>query len=116
MTEYYCSCCDKKFVPRDWTFIIRDGKRLIHLHQDCVLVLSGGWRIESVEEKCEVTRENDVLFSILGSIIYYKPGVIIIHREDGPAIEHLGGRKEWFLEGNSYVKENYTAEMRRRNK
>lgn len=31
------------------------------------------------------------------------------HREDGPAIEHEDGHKEWFLNGVSYSEEEFNA-------
>jgi hypothetical protein len=37
------------------------------------------------------------------------------HREDGPALEYVDGRKYWYLEGVEYTKSGHKAEMKRRN-
>lgn len=33
-------------------------------------------------------------------------GTSVRHREDGPAIEHLDGRKEWYYEGKRLPSQN----------
>jgi hypothetical protein len=38
-----------------------------------------------------------------------------LHREDGPALEYVDGRKYWYLEGVEYTKYGHKAEMKRRN-
>ena len=35
----------------------------------------------------------------------------VLHREDGPAREFRTGRKEWWLNGDQYSKEQYTLMM-----
>jgi hypothetical protein len=37
-----------------------------------------------------------------------------LHREDGPAVESVDGRKSWYLEDVMYSKSEYKAEMERR--
>jgi hypothetical protein len=36
------------------------------------------------------------------------------HREDGPAIEIIDGRKYWYLSGIEYTKKEYKYEIRSR--
>lgn len=35
-------------------------------------------------------------------ICYYKKGISIAHREDGPAIIHLNGDKLWYIENECH--------------
>jgi hypothetical protein len=37
------------------------------------------------------------------------------HREDGPAVVYVDGRKSWYLDGQQYREDTYKAEMARRN-
>jgi hypothetical protein len=36
-----------------------------------------------------------------------------LHREDGPAIEHVNGTKMWWLNGRAYSKEDYEKEIQK---
>lgn len=45
--------------------------------------------------------EYDIIETIDGTI-YYKKGTTIIHRLDGPAIEHISGIKSWYLDGERH--------------
>jgi len=42
------------------------------------------------------------------SLSYYKEGKL--HREDGPAIEHLNGKKEWWVNGELHREEGPAVE------
>ncbi len=33
---------------------------------------------------------------------WYKPGSSILHRDDGPAVEHTNGDTEWFFDGKRH--------------
>lgn len=35
----------------------------------------------------------------VGNRFWYKEGTDILHREDGPAVEHVDGSKYWYKEG-----------------
>jgi hypothetical protein len=44
-------------------------------------------------------------------IFYYKdPEYTILHREDGPAIEYVNGRKEWYLNGERHREDGPAVE------
>jgi hypothetical protein len=43
-----------------------------------------------------------------GTIFWFKLGTNIYHREDGPAIEHCNGNKEWLLD-NKWHREDGPA-------
>jgi hypothetical protein len=47
---------------------------------------------------------NEVL-NLLRTFIHFNNGVI--HREDGPAVEHSNGIKLWFLNGKEYSFDEY---------
>jgi hypothetical protein len=42
-------------------------------------------------------------------IFHYKNGEL--HREDGPAFEWTNGKKEWYLNGKHYYKNEYKIEI-----
>jgi hypothetical protein len=43
--------------------------------------------------------EYDIKFDMFGNRYYYKKGTEISHRENGPAVEHLDGTNEWWING-----------------
>jgi len=47
-----------------------------------------------------------------GSRFWYKDGMY--HREDGPAIDHVGGYRVWYLNGKRYIMNDYKDEMNKR--
>ena len=44
-----------------------------------------------------------------GDKLWYLNGKL--HREDGPAIEHVDGRKSWYLNGVQYTEKEFNAKM-----
>lgn len=42
------------------------------------------------------------------SIVYYKDG--LLHREDGPAVEHASGHKEWLINGFNHREDGPAVE------
>jgi hypothetical protein len=53
----------------------------------------------------------DVLITNRGNKFYYKKGTGILHREDGPAIEHPDGSKEWWINGAIHREDGPAAEF-----
>jgi len=134
--KYFCSCCDKEFEKDSTFFAVRDGKRLVYLHEECILVFSGGVEVDDIEERCGAILENIVRYG--AGISFMKPGTFDIHRTDGPAIEfdsgdkwwyvdnkrhredgpafEYNGGKQWYLNGEYYTEEEHKAEMKKRRK
>ena len=44
---------------------------------------------------------------------YYNP--VLLHREDGPAIEYADGDKYYFINGKQYSEADYFVAIRRKN-
>ncbi len=42
----------------------------------------------------------DLTITLDGNLIYSKDG--LFHREDGPAVIHANGTKEWYINGNRH--------------
>jgi hypothetical protein len=43
--------------------------------------------------------KTELKIDYFGNKLWYKEGTMILHREDGPAIEYFEGSKEWYLNG-----------------
>ena len=54
--------------------------------------------------------EVELKFYNSGVRCYYKKGTFILHREDGPAIEHTNGRKEWYKDGKYHREDGPAVE------
>ncbi len=47
-----------------------------------------------------------------GNKFYYSDkAMTVLHRTDGPAVEHANGNKYWYLEGKEYSEKEYLAKM-----
>jgi len=133
----HCDCCDKEFKRSVLFYAIRDGKRLLYLHKECVPVFSDGLGLKEIEEKLGVKIENEIEADTKGDVYWYEPGTLNlhrsggpaaewadgskwwyidgkVHREDGPAIEWADGNKYWYISGEEYTKEEHKAEMKKR--
>jgi len=97
--KYFCSCCDKEFEKDTDFYAVRDGKKLLYLHKECVLVLSGG---EEKIEECGVVIENDVHVDYLGGFYWISPETKTLHRMVGPAVEFADGTKHWYINGKRH--------------
>jgi len=98
MKHYFCSCCDREFTSGLIFYAIRDGKKLLHLHGECIPVFSCGIELEEIEEKCSVVVENNIYVNG-GGAVWRKSIGGIIHRVGGPAIEYCDGDEAWYENG-----------------
>jgi len=110
--QYFCSCCDRVFEKNTIFYAVRDGKRLLYLHKECVPVFSDGLEIEEIEEKMGVKIKNKVEIVVTGNVYWKKPGTLIFHREDGPAVEYSDGTKYWYVDGKRHREDGPAAEFR----
>lgn len=99
MKHYFCSCCDKVFGFNSGFWAIRDGNRLLLLHEECILVFSGGLGLKCVEADCSVAVENYVEVDESGDVRWRMTESRAKHREDGPAVEWADGDKFWYIDG-----------------
>lgn len=102
MTEFYCSCCDKKFEQYHDFYSILDGDRELFLHEECVSTMSGGLDLIDAEEKCDIIVEGIVVVNSIDNVFFQKIGSDILHRTNGPAIIRANGEKEWWVEGRRH--------------
>jgi len=107
--QYFCSCCDKMFEKNTIFFSVRDGKRLLLLHKECVPVFSDGLEIEEIEEKMGVKIKNKVEIVVTGNVYWRKPGTGVYHREGGPAVEWVDGSKFWYVDGKRHREDGPTV-------
>jgi len=105
--KYFCSCCDEELEKGTTFYAVRDGKRLLYLHKECVLVLSGG---EERIEECGVVIENDIYVNFHGDVYWFTPGTETLHRMGGPAVERADGGKFWYIDGKLHRKDGPAIE------
>lgn len=102
MTEYRCSYCEEELTINKNLVMVKDGKLIIYLHDDCVPFFSGGLKTYQLEKECGVELIGEVVVGAGGAKRVYGFENGKLHNEYGPAVERPRGTKEWWIDDHRH--------------